>query len=278
MMKTPHDVHPPIPLSELTRGATVACIDGRHEHGIIGAPGGNMGEFLLLLTALDAVGPPIGTDEVAGLLDGYLREFGRFYMHTDRNAMDWIAGQLGRPGLEANDIETAPVGAREELLELLTDARGVGCGHINAMLLDPDAYEVRPELVRAALRAFFDEIWNYDTGADLDYVVLEGVHTEDELVVYEADDPDALADDTPIPYGTTDQSRFVLHDVARRYLLRRSGEYFARVRKMDDTQRERFEERIDALAGVQLEATRQALFPELPTRVVKIETRAPRST
>jgi hypothetical protein len=260
-----------IPLGELTRGATVACIDGRHDHCIVGAPGGNMGEFVLLLTALEAVGPPVTDREVAELLDGYLREFGRFYMHTDRAALDWVAQRLGRERLEADEIEAAPAELRGQLLQLLTDPCGVGCGHLHAMLASPQTYQVRPELVRAAIRAFFDEIWNHDTGADLDYVVLEGEHEEDELLVYETADADALTDATPIPMGCTNgNKRFVLHDAARRYLLRKSRDYLAEVRKFDPVQRETFESRIDELAGVQLEATRQALFPDLPTRTVHI--------
>ncbi len=260
-----------ISLGDLTRQATLSCIDGRHDHCIVGAPGGNMGEFILLLTALESVDSPFTDDQVAELLDGYLREFGRFYMHTDRHALDWVASQLGRDRIEADEIESASPELRPRLLELLTVPDGIGCGHINAMLKAPETYQVRPGLIRAAIRAFFDEIWNYDTAADLDYVVLEGDHTEEELVVYEAEDPETLTDDTPLSVVCTDKTRFVLHDAARRYLLKRSRDYLAEVRHLDEAEAREFEERLEALADVQLEATRQALFPDLPTRVIRID-------
>jgi hypothetical protein len=44
-----------VPLSALKAGEYLSCIDGRHDECVVAAPGGDLGEFILLMTALEAV-------------------------------------------------------------------------------------------------------------------------------------------------------------------------------------------------------------------------------
>src|SRR6185369_10079094 len=67
----------------LVRGL-VSCVDGRDDSGVIGTPGGDAGEMLIGLRALEkTMHRDLTSDEVANLLMRRLDVFGRFYMHTD---------------------------------------------------------------------------------------------------------------------------------------------------------------------------------------------------
>jgi hypothetical protein len=70
----------------LLHGKT-SCVDGRDEHGVIGTPGGNAGEFLLALTSIErATGKHFPVECMEEVLRGYLDTFGHFYVHSDTDA------------------------------------------------------------------------------------------------------------------------------------------------------------------------------------------------
>lgn len=67
----------------------MSCIDGRDDCGVIGTPGGDMGEFIIALTAAEELMNRHLTDaDVAVLFQRRLDAFGRFYMHTDQACLD----------------------------------------------------------------------------------------------------------------------------------------------------------------------------------------------
>ena len=62
----------------------LSCVDGRDDSGVVGTPGGDAGEFLLALSALERITGHELDDVVVGkLLRRRLDVFGRFYLHTD---------------------------------------------------------------------------------------------------------------------------------------------------------------------------------------------------
>ncbi|MEZ4234996.1 MAG: rhodanese-like domain-containing protein [Myxococcota bacterium] len=174
-----------------------SCVDGRDDKGVIGTPGGDAGELMLALAAAEAVrGAPLSDDDVERLLMAHLDAFGRFYMHSDTDAMDRLVAAIEQdpqlaPALRAAGSVRAflahpPEPLRAALLEHLTDPAYMGCGHLRLVLTDP-AHDVRPGLSRAVLRAFHRARW---AGApDLEWVVLGGEHVEGAVIAVTVDAP-----------------------------------------------------------------------------------------
>ncbi len=173
----------------------ISCIDGRDSQGVVGTPGGDAGEFLLALAAIESLTEiEFGIETVADLLDDYIETFGRFYMHTDRHAVGhWILAMRADPQIAAALPDSAadsdewarwfrspPVQVRERLLGLLVEPGNIGCGHLRLMTEHPAAYGLRRQLVVAFLRAYFRRIWTGASG--LECVVLEGAHAEQAVV------------------------------------------------------------------------------------------------
>lgn len=171
-----------------------ACVDGRDDSSVVGTPGGDAGEFMLGLGAVERVlGRPLTRAVVTKLLRRRLDTFGRFYMHTDIAAGNrFIAALRGDSRLtqaigttyEALEwrkwLSEPPLEARPPLLEHFTDPQHMGCGHLRLMLQNPEQYEIRSALVVDFLRAFFSTRW---AGApEMENVVLPGGHQEGAVV------------------------------------------------------------------------------------------------
>lgn len=171
-----------------------ACVDGRDDSSVVGTPGGDAGEFMLGLGAVERVlGRPLTRAVVTKLLRRRLDTFGRFYMHTDIAAGNrFIAALRGDSRLtqaigttyEALEwrqwLSEPPLEARPPLLEHFTDPQHMGCGHLRLMLQNPEQYEIRSALVLDFLRAFFSTRW---AGApEMENVVLPGGHQEGAVV------------------------------------------------------------------------------------------------
>jgi len=84
-----------IKLASMIAHGRVSCIDGRDERGVIGSPGGDGGEFLLTLTAIErTTGKTLDEETVADGLLSQLDTFGDFYMHTDLLAFEALTSAL----------------------------------------------------------------------------------------------------------------------------------------------------------------------------------------
>ena len=174
----------------LVHGRT-ACVDGRDSQGVVGAPGGDAGELVLALAAVEKHGVRVPDDCLADLIIGWSDAFGRLYMHTDVAALNKMimamrADERISPDLLPRPDEPAtawrawmrapPVAVRPLALEHLMNPEHIGCGHLKFNLKFPEEYGVRPEVVRGVLRAFFNVYWS---GApECEFVVLGGGHAE----------------------------------------------------------------------------------------------------
>lgn len=179
-----------VKLAALALHGKRSCVDGRDDHGVIGTPGGDAGELLLALAAIESIrGQPLSQREVAQILEKHIDTFGRFYMHSDLHAMnrlivdglrrdDRITPYLGTvfdPQEWRHWLAHPPEAARHALLEHLSRPEYMGCGHLRFAMTDP-GYGVRPELAEAFLKAFHQLRW---AGApELEWVVLGGEHVE----------------------------------------------------------------------------------------------------
>jgi rhodanese-related sulfurtransferase len=173
----------------------LSCIDGRDDSGVIGTPGGDMGEFIThLATAEQLLGSDLSEAQVNTLFQRRLDAFGRFYMHSDKVAAEKLVNMLSDridpgirdvvkqlpPDFAIHDIlSKIPREKMYQTLDILTMPEHIGCGHLQAMLTASDKYRVRHELVKTALKCFFRTRWEAVGGtAECDYVVLHGSHQE----------------------------------------------------------------------------------------------------
>lgn len=184
-----------IKLAAFLMHSRISCVDGRDSQGVVGTPGGDAGEFVLAMASIESLtDTEFDAAAVEALLDDYLETFGRFYMHTDRRAVEvWVQAMRADPELDkvlpghgsTTDqwrewFRSPPVEHRQQLLELLTQPGHIGCGHLRLMTQFSEVYGLRRGLVVAFIRGFFRRLWAGAAG--LDYVVLEGDHAEQAVV------------------------------------------------------------------------------------------------
>ncbi|HLM44891.1 MAG TPA: rhodanese-like domain-containing protein, partial [Myxococcaceae bacterium] len=96
-----------------------SCVDGRDPQGVVGTPGGDAGELVLALSAIEAVtGQRIADAAIPQLLLRELDTFGRFYMHTDTHAWATFLGSVrGDPRLARGLVDPTDEAAWFELLK-----------------------------------------------------------------------------------------------------------------------------------------------------------------
>jgi rhodanese-related sulfurtransferase len=178
-----------------------SCVDGRDDHGVIGTPGGDLGELLLALSCVeDLRGEPLGDAEVCEVLVAHVDTFGRFYLHSDMHAMNRVIVEGFRTDpriaphithvfepLEWRQwLASPPEALRPALVDHLVKAENLGCGHLKFACSSPE-YGVRPGLAAALLRAFFELRW---AGApETEFVILGGDHVEGAVVQVLVDGP-----------------------------------------------------------------------------------------
>lgn len=279
----------------LTRAAsllgsnTVSCIDGRAEGPVLGTPGGDAGELVLSLAALEEVlGRPVTSAWITELFDRYVAAFGRFYLHTDEHALRRLADDLrGDPRFAAvsshwhspEDLSgflRAPPDALEDaLLEHLTRAEHVGCGHLRLMLQSPARYGVREGLVQDVLRAALRRGWARPEL--LEFARLEGEH--EERGVLEVRVEHEVHAHSLVPMVTPHvgaRELFVLHPQVIDFVRAENAWFLVEQLSPEDAQRidaAQLRRHIQHLGARQLAATVERLAPHLPHFVLRVTSR-----
>lgn len=184
-----------VKMAALLLHTKVSCVDGRDDHGVIGTPGGNAGEFLLALAAIERVtGTHFPVERLPQVLHSFIDTFGHFYVHSDTTAANTLIRSMrADPRLTphlppttstAQDwrqyMSLPPEAAHELILEHIAKPGHLGCGHLRLMLQNPERYMVRRELVEAFLRVYFRLRWQ--GVLELDYIILGGGHQEGAVV------------------------------------------------------------------------------------------------
>lgn len=276
-------------VASLLLGGTEACIDGRHDHAVIGTPGGDAGEFLLMLAAFEELtGRTVAPAEMDRLLDDYVAAFGRFYLHTDADALVRLGASLRRdprfadvPLATAAEVEALvrrpPSRLRPAITEAFTAPEHVGCGHLRAALEHPDEYRVRAALTKSVLGAIHRRL--VEQPESIDFEVLQGHHAEESVLVVRLDGEVQAYSSVPAiaPTGAA-QSSFVAHPQVSAFLREQNAHFlfeetpWLRERGVDIGQ---LTDRIETLGSVQLDATLAHLAPHLPRRELRFHGRAP---
>lgn len=257
-----------------------SCVDGRDQHEVIGTPGGDAGEMLLKLAAVEAMtGRRLTEAQVEGLLIGHLDAFGRFYMHTDLAAINRFIGSMrADPALaealpprdSAPDVwrrwnAAPPAACHERILEHLIQPAHVGCGHLRLMMENSEAYGARRGLCESFLRAFFRLRW---AGAiEAEYVILGGGHQEGAVVNVLVEEE--LWPFTKIPLlspACGGAQIFVNHPQVVDYLRRQLAGFVCQVPGLglEPGDHEALHERMRELGTIQISRTLERLAKGLP--------------
>jgi len=183
-----------VKMVSLVNHGILSCIDGRDERGVIGTLGGNAGELLLMLAALErSTGVVLDESAVLRTVLDWLDAFGAFYMHTDDHALETLIESVGAdPQIPIFTLDfdssqdwidflrNPPAHVREALLEHLVDPQHIGCGHIRLMFENPEEYGVRRELVATVIRTIYRLCW--DGAPEVQLAVLPGGHEEAAVI------------------------------------------------------------------------------------------------
>jgi rhodanese-related sulfurtransferase len=190
----PHSVRW-VKLAALQLHGKTSCVDGRDDHGVIGTPGGDAGEFMLALASVErATGKPFAVERMEDVLRCYVDTFGHFYIHSDTIAgNNLIKSMRGDPRLLPHLPTSAstpqdwrrfmtspPPELWDPIAEHMTIPGNLGCGHLRLMLQNPEKYLVRRELLEHFLRTYVKMRW---AGAhELEFVTLGGGHQEGAVI------------------------------------------------------------------------------------------------
>ncbi len=208
-----------VEMKELLEDNSEACVDGRGEMGVIGTPGGNAGELALYLDSYEKIsGKKLNEEEVRAIFDNYLAAFGKFYLHTDGQAVHHLGVQ------DEQELSNPPEDKKNELLEKLTNPNNIGCGHLKHAMIDPEAYKLNPDLIKFLMKAFFKRLWAGDS--NVEFVILEGEHKEGAVITVKVA-VEEINEQTKIPTISPKiegASAFVYHPQAVKFMRRQSAE------------------------------------------------------
>jgi len=268
----------------LLEAGTVACIDGRAESPVLGTPGGDAGELVLSLSALEQeLGHALDAAWIAAVIEPYVEAFGRFYLHTDHHALARLgaalradprtarfAPRLGDPAAVLAFVRAPPGEAEATLLELLVQPAHVGCGHLRLMMQHPARYGVRPGIVADVMRAVFARAWR--RAELLDYAALDGDHAERGVLEVRIDHAVHAHSRVPmvVPHVGT-RELFVLHPQVADFVRSENASFLTEQLRPEEARRVRAEVlrgHIQRLGARQLRATVHALAPHLPHYVL----------
>lgn len=142
-------------------GHFFSCVDPRATYAIMGTLGGDLGEFVLSLGAIEncekEVRRNFTIENINFVFQEYLEAMETapkrfFYHHTDQAAWEKLKADSG-----AKDPlypETAAI--RNKILSLVVQPDYIGCKHLKAMIANPTGYGVRPEIVTGMIQTFYN--------------------------------------------------------------------------------------------------------------------------
>jgi len=271
-----------VKLAAFLLATQTSCVDGREDRAIIGTPGGDAGELMLGLAAVEQVtGAHVDIAHVAELTRAFADTFGGIYLHTDNHALNRLARSLQSDSRLAekaatlktindweNFLKRPSLDLRDALLEHLIQPVHIGCGHLRLALTNPHGYKLRPELLTSFFRAFYTELW---AGArDLEWVILGGDHNEGAVVNVTMEGELHPFSEVPmIAPSIGGIQMFVNHPQVVTYLREQTGHFLTTkvnhllpLGKGDGTS---LTKTISELGVEQAQATLTALAPGLPT-------------
>eukprot|EP00300_Choanocystis_sp_HF-7_P036665 c52540_g1_i1.p1 GENE.c52540_g1_i1~~c52540_g1_i1.p1 ORF type:complete len:350 (-),score=69.36 c52540_g1_i1:20-1069(-) len=133
--------------------------DPRGQERQLGTVGGDLGEFLIVLAAIEQEkGKTFAAPEVLHFFRRYLTAMSRekFFFDIDLSAIENLKKACGCPQLNIAD----PPESKKDILANSTHERDSnGNEFFKKALADPAAFNIRPELIHSVLDAFYSVMW-----------------------------------------------------------------------------------------------------------------------
>ncbi len=264
-----------------------SCVDGRDDHGVIGTPGGDAGEFALALAAFEAcTRQQLDRSQIKALAQAYVDTFGRFYFHNDTNTINTLIPHLRADARLTETLEplrepihwrtfmkSPPEEARASLLEYYTEPDAVGCGHLKLMMKFPERYGVRPGLIADIIHSMWSTRW--EGAPEFEYVVLGGAHQEGAVVNVTVDQKLWAFSRIPLLSPSVDgHQMFVNHPQVARYLREHVCEFLLRVENLlpvVPSSRHALADCVHEMGDTHLKATLSVLAKGLPVFEVRFQ-------
>jgi hypothetical protein len=137
-----------------------ASTDPRGQERQLGTLGGDLGEFLIVLAAIESqTGKVFTAAEVLHKLKVYLTVMSKdkFYFSTDANAINFFKTKCGCPQL---NIADPPDSKKGLLLNATHEAAGQGDEFFRKAISTPESFSnIRTDLINSVLDAFFTVMW-----------------------------------------------------------------------------------------------------------------------
>jgi hypothetical protein len=146
-------------------------MDGRANYGVMGTAGGDLGEFVLLMGAVEQLlhptaiatqgdihghhGGELGEEDILEYFQQFLEHMANegkhlFYHGTDEAAL----GRLAERARVTDPLSPTSEEDKQRLVQYSIDPINVGCRHLRLMLEHPLEYHVRREVVEGVIKAF----------------------------------------------------------------------------------------------------------------------------
>lgn len=234
-------------LAALLVHGRLSCVDGRDPTGVLGTAGGDAGEFVLALAAVEHVtARPLSPEVIAALLARRIEVFGRFYVHSDIHAGNsLIKSMRADPRLDAalaNVYEplewrrffaAPPPEVRSVVLEHSLRPEHQGCGHLRTMAQNPAGYGVRAGLVWDVLRAIYAHRWS--GSIDVEVHMLPGGHAEGGVLVVQLEEGVSPFSRIPLVSPLAEGTQlFVSHPQVADFLRKQQTHFLAMQRDLLD--------------------------------------------
>ena len=165
-------------------------VDGRAEYGVMGTPGGDLGEFFLAMDTLEKMRPnelgKLTFEEVLQHLEDFLSMMPyegkeHFFFQSDNDALEsWERdAEVANAAVPSNPAE------RSRLIETISNANNVGSRYFKLLLLQPESFNTHIGMVSNVLRAFFTIYYDtrHPSRPRLLFAIMEGKHKEEGIVI-----------------------------------------------------------------------------------------------
>ena len=170
-----------------------ADIDGRYTFAAMTTPGGDMGEFIGAMCALEKTRHKgtrlLSLSNVRGLFQGFLKAYGekrrKFFMQTDAQAMAAFEKAVGVPNfLSPDKLKNLDAEDIKIIIKMAAVPEHVGSQHLHNLLSYPAEYGCRSDLTEYAITVFFELLLkpNNALSNKLTYHVVQGYHEESAVV------------------------------------------------------------------------------------------------
>lgn len=276
-----------VKMAALLLHGRLSCVDGRDDASVLGTPGGDAGELVLALSALERLTDHrFSQADVSELLERRIDTLGRFYYHTDVHAANHAikdmradrrfddALKFVSEALEWRSFWKSPPDAlKEPLMQYALSPANIGCGHLRRALTMSEAYGTRADLVASVLSAYHRERWAGSEETEL--IVLGGDHQEGAVLIIRVEGEvhpfTRIPLVSPSAYG---KQMFVYHPQVAAYLRRQLAEMIVVQRDLvPPVPAATLHAEMERIAEVQLASTLGALAKGLPIFEITFDAR-----